>query len=139
MEYFNLQLFCFNMPQLFTAISGSLCSSVRIGTRLRVGRPRDRCLISGSNRLVHSNPKPPDLIQGRPNILFNGHQEIFRWGRWVKRSLGKPTTELSRLLRLRMHGVVNPQAYKIFIQLFLTKGHTRYCAIRRRSHVEKSQ
>jgi len=139
MEYFNLQLFCFNMTQLFTAISGSLCSSVRIGTRLRVGRPRDRCSIPGSNRLVHSNPKSPDLIQGRPNFLFNGNQEIFRWERGVKRSLAKPTTKLSRFLRLRMHGVVNPHAYKIFFQLFLTKGHTRYYAILRGSHVEKSQ
>jgi len=68
------------MPQLFTVISGSLCSSVKVGNRLRGGRPRDRCSIPGSSSLLYSNPQPPDLIQGQPNFIFNGHKGIFRWG-----------------------------------------------------------
>ena len=72
------------MPKSFTVISGSLCSSVKVGNRLRGGRPRDRCSIPGSSSLFYSNPQPPDLIQGRPNIIFNGHQGIFLWGRGYK-------------------------------------------------------
>ena len=73
------------MPQLFTVISVSLCSSVKVGNRLRGGRPRDRCSNPGSSSLLYSNPQPPDLIQGRPNILFRGQKGIFRWGEEVQR------------------------------------------------------
>jgi hypothetical protein len=84
---FYLRLFSLNMHQLITVISGSLCSSVRIGTR--GGRPRDRRSISSSSsRLLFSNPKPPDKFQGRPDLLFNGHQEIFGGG-GVMRALRK--------------------------------------------------
>jgi len=83
------------MPQLFTVISGSLCSSVKVGNRLRGGRPRDRCSIPGSSSLFYSNTQSSDLIQGRPNIIFKGHPGIFRWG---------------------VGG---------------TKGHIRYCGLRR--------
>ena len=55
-EYFDLNLFCINMPQMFTFNRGSLCSSVKIGNRLRCGRPNDRCSIPGSTRLLCSNP-----------------------------------------------------------------------------------
>jgi len=68
------------MPQFFTVFCVSLCCSVKVGNRLGGGRPRDRCSIPGSSSLLYSNPQPPDLIQGRTNIIFNGHQGIFRWG-----------------------------------------------------------
>ena len=68
------------MPQFFTVFCVSLCCSVKVGNRLGGGRPRDRCSIPGSSSLLYSNPQPPDLIQGRPNIIFKGHQGIFRGG-----------------------------------------------------------
>ena len=55
-KYFDLHLCCITMPQLFTLISGSLCSSVKVGNRLRFGRPRDGCSIPGSSSLLYSNP-----------------------------------------------------------------------------------
>ena len=73
------------MPQLFTFISGILCSSVKIGNRLRFVRPRDRCSIPGSRRFLCSKPQPPHLTQWRPNILFNGHQWPYRWGEHLQK------------------------------------------------------
>ena len=40
----------------------------------------DRGIFSIPGYLLCSNPKPPNVIQGRPNILFNGHQVLFRLG-----------------------------------------------------------
>ena len=36
--------------------------------------------LSIPGNLLCSNPQPPNVIQGRPNILFNGHQGLFRFG-----------------------------------------------------------
>jgi len=70
----------YSYAQLFTVISVSLCNSVKVANMLRDGRPRDRCSIPGSSSLLYSNPQPSDPIQGRPNVIFNGNQRIFRWG-----------------------------------------------------------
>ena len=102
-KYFDLNLFCINMPRTFTFIRGSLRCSVKIWSRVRGGRQGDDCSIPGSRNILYSNSQPPDLIQRRPNILFNGQQGILRLGGGY------------------------------------TKGHTRYCGLRRGLQMEISQ
>jgi len=72
------------MTQLFTFIIGSLCSSVKIGNRLRCLRPRDRVWIPGN--MLYSNSQQPNVIQGRPNILFNRHNVLFRLGEHLEKA-----------------------------------------------------
>jgi len=79
-KYFDLHHFWINVPQLFTFISGSLCSSVKIQNTLRCRRTNVRFSISGSSRLLCSNPHTSDLIQWRPNILFKDTSGSFFWG-----------------------------------------------------------
>ena len=83
---FDLHHFYINMLQTFTFITGSMCSTVKIGNRLRCGRPKDRCSISVNSRLLCSNPHTPDLKKGRLNILFKGNQPHFFCGERLQRA-----------------------------------------------------
>ena len=75
--FFDIHLFCINMPPLFTFFRRCLYSSYKIGNILRCGRPKDRFSIPSSSRLLCSNPHTPDLMKGRTTILFKGHQGLF--------------------------------------------------------------
>ena len=84
--FFDIHLFCINMPPLFTFFRRCLYSSYKIGNILRCGRPKDRFSIPSSSRLLCSNPHTPDLIKGRTTILFKGHQALFFCGDRLQRA-----------------------------------------------------